>query len=334
MIKIMIKAGEYTLRELRSILSKEFKNREDLEKFITAMEKTNQLSRRGNKFVTEKLQEIVRTIYPEFTTYVYGGSSKAKQPRCGIRAGKEWQDKYGFPEELHITSIRQRDGKWIPITKEDRVTISAIKGRTPEGKEAWRAHLPRDLNRKYNIKCPTGVESDRNTKIRVAVTTRAKGYFVTLILWGYSIHVEQTFNYNRTSQGKRNIELRAEDFAYSTGRNITELQENYCEKVKRIKDKWCKKFDPEYHYLFNTAYAEESGRGVTQYKEEPTLTSKVILYDVGKRRTLGRAEAVMPRWYFQDENEIINRLITIADGVAHGIKSRLVQRNLPGSEGF
>jgi hypothetical protein len=329
LIRITIRGGTYTLKKLRDILSNRFEKKEDLEKFITAMEQTNQLRKERNRYITKEVREIERTLYPEITTYVYGGPKDIEWSRCGIRGSKEWIDRYGYPTEMHLTRVQQPDGTWIAVKEEDKINIPIVRGRYPEGVEAWRAQIPIHIIKKYGIKC-WGTEQPRNTNIRLAITTRKRGFFTLLKLWGYNAHVEQTFDYTKTAQGTRTLELRAEDFAYRTEQNITELQNERLELVKKIKDGWCKEFDPEYGSLFDTTWAEETGRGFSPLEEEPKLTPTVTLYDIRKRTELGKAKIEMPRWYLSSTDEVIRRLsvsrAVVTDRVAHGFKSSRVRK--------
>ncbi|MBS3748194.1 MAG: hypothetical protein KGY67_00660 [Candidatus Thermoplasmatota archaeon] len=280
MIKISLKSGTYTFGSLDKNLSTFFDDKIDRDLFIKALMNTGQIEKQGNIFILPETHkyEYTRPKYVDLETYRYAGGG-----RVGVRVGNEWVDKFGFPSEFYISKI-EVDGEMINV--KEKPQLSVVKGRYPETIEAWRAEIPSEIRKKYNI--------TPKTKIHMAVKSTTYELFTNLQLWGYRYRV--MLMYGETSNGvnPRNLELDGSGFVSETKRDISSDLKRDQRKIKKTIEKLLFNADAEYFSLYEQSkqdgYISDNLEAIP-LKEKTSIPPIVQFRDLANKRIIANWES-------------------------------------------
>ena len=327
MIRITVRPKEYTRGELKNIFARYSEKEEDFEDWLSAMQTTGQLIEKGKKFYPATMPEYVERPTRQYKTLgviTYGGKKTVEDIRVAIRArAKEMRE---TPTDMHLIAVYDKDGKRTDISEKPRLVAAAGRGSERRG-EVWRANIPAEIRRKYNIK--PGMEA------RIRIEGISKQYFSRLILWGYSVQAMISFGETGKHQQDRDLELHGWEFPYEVQPNIREQMALNGVRVLNILRSWVEKYDPIYSEIFldggvNQDEISSPNAGVepTALVRPPRRKSHVQFRDLQKGRTIAKAEGSLPRNWYELSPDDVAMLFTFptpgADtiGEAHGYKGR------------
>lgn len=276
MINITLRSGKYSKKLLDTKLSRYIEEKRDIDLFIEAMIKTGQITKEKRTYVLAETES--KTLkYPKYyslPSYRYGGSG-----RVGVRGGKDWIDARGFPSGMSLSKAFV-DGKWVNIKEKPQMRL--VKGRSPEGKEAWRAQVPVEIQRKYNL--------TPDATLRVRVDTVTTQFFSRLNLWGYQYQV--MLAYGETKQNastNRFLEIDGQDFTNNVKKDISATIERDQRRIKNIILKLLSDADNEYYGLYektdDAGNVSESIKAVPLSEKNP-LIARVELRDLKNGRVI------------------------------------------------
>lgn len=275
MIKITLRSGVYSFDRLDKKLSDFMDDKTDRDLFINALMNTGQIEKRKNYFILPETHkyEYSTPKYVDLETYKYAGGN-----RVGVRVGKEWVDRFGFPSEFYISKV-EVDGELVNVKEKPR--LSVVKGRYPDTIEAWRAEIPSEIRKKYNI--------TPNSNIHMAVKTTTQKLFTELQLWGYKYRV--MLMYGETSNGvnPRNLELDGNGFVSETKRDISSDLKRDQQKIKKTIEQLLFNADAEYFSLYQKSkqdgYVSDNIEAVP-LKEKTSIPPVVEFRDLANKRII------------------------------------------------
>jgi hypothetical protein len=316
MINITVRPKSYTREELKEMYSKYSENDADFNEFIAAMVKTDQLAERRGAFyptqVTTETQATKQTR--EFTAILYGGKKRARYQRVAIRSLKSDLTRTD-PTKMHVTAYQDKGGKWHSVSERPSLTLVA-----PRESERWRANIPAEIAKKYNIRV--------STPIRVRVEGTTKHYFSQLTLWGYLARGIISFGETHKHQEDRHLEIRADDFAFEVKGPIRTEMKTAGEKIISITRKWLEIYDKQYAEYYGNSIITETGphTGVdyaTPLTRPMRRTSTITFEDLDKGANLGEAEGTLARnWQDKADENSVGSFFLVQDRVVHGYKGR------------
>lgn len=246
MIKITLKSGTYTKKQLDDVLSKTFDTQRDIDLFIEAIVDTGQVIKKQNNYVFPQAEKVTHKYpsYYKLSTYYYGG-----RDRVGVRGGTEWVEKHGYPSNMYLSKIKIGD-KWVNI--KEKPSLDLVKGRGYKSKqtlEKWRAQIPVEIQRKYNI--------TPDTQISVAVTQQTFNYYANPQIWGYRYRVMLAYGETKNGANPRSLEIEGHSFVAKIKKDISDSIEKHQRNIKQTMLRLLEKGDPEYYGL----YAESDNAG-------------------------------------------------------------------------
>jgi hypothetical protein len=321
LIQIKVIPKEYSLAQLKALFIKNTGNTsdEDFNEFISAMQKTGQITETRRNFFRPTVEVEITTPSHSYLTI----SPEKKKPadtgivakkdtisvfhwvggRINIRAGKEWIDKYGTPEQVTLFKIF-KDGKWITLPLKERPTITTTRSpRYPNTVEAYRSEIPAAIVRKYGL---TGKEP-----VRLRIDRIVKNYLSYLQLYGYELDVMSFFGETknartsdpRHAKGIRDMELQGTRFPYETKGDITNEIRSRGDKALNVTQAWLEKYDEGYSLLFGLSKRSDvtppnEGARIIPLIEKPSIDTRFILRDIEKDRTILEATGSLPEnWH-------------------------------------
>ena len=275
MINITLRSGKYSKKQLDSKLSRYIEEKRDIDLFIEAMIKTGQITKEKRTYVLAATES--KTLkYPKYyslPSFRYGGRG-----RVGVRGGKDWIDERGFPSGMSLSKAFV-DGKWIDIKEKPQMKL--VKGRSPLGKEAWRAQVPTEIQRKY------GLTPDATLRVRVDTVTQQ--FFSSLYLWGYQYRVMLAYGETKAGVNTRYLEIDGRSFINSIKRDISSTIERDQRHIKNIILKLLSDADVDYYNLYEeTETAGNVGENIEAIplvEREPQVAI-VELRDLQNRRPI------------------------------------------------
>jgi len=312
MIKLSIRSGTYTKKQLDKKLAIYFDKKLDIDLFLEAIVETGQTVKKGKKYVFPEVTKQTYTTprYYTLTTYIYGG-----RERVGIRGGKEWIDARGYPTGM-IISRAYINGKWIDIKEKPRLKL--VKGRSPETREAWRAEIPADIKNKYNI--------ISTTPIRVRVDKITHRYLTNLQLWGYRYRVMLSYGETKNGANIRNLEIDGRSFINNIKRDISKTIIVDQQRIKKTILGLLSDGDPEYYGLYEET---ESAGNVGENIEAIPLRTRTTLVPIVELRDLDNKRVIL-NWNTDGEKTKIPNLseFNVSSTINQGISRARGQTKL------
>lgn len=275
MINITLRSGKYTKKRLNAKLSRYIEEKRDIDLFIEAMIKTGQITKEKRKYVLAETES--KTLkYPKY--YSLPSFRYGDRGRVGVRGGKEWIDARGFPSGMSLSKVFI-GGKWVDIKEKPQMKL--VKGRSPEGKEAWRAQVPVEIQRKYNL--------TPDATLRVRVDTVATQFFSRLYLWGYQYRVMLAYGETKGGANTRYLEIDGRSFVNRVKRDISSTIERDQRHIKNTILKLLSDADSEYYGLYEeTEKAGNVGENIEAIPlvERDPQVAIVELRDLQNRRVI------------------------------------------------
>lgn len=275
MIDITLRSGKYTLKRLKTALGKYFEDERDSSLFIESLLKTGQITKEKRRYVIPqgKKETYSTARKHRLSTYYYGGRG-----RVGVRGGKDWVGDFGYPSNMVLDRVRIK-GKWIDIKEKPKLVL--VKGRSPEGKEAWRAQIPASIQQSYSIM--------PDTPIDVNVTETTSTFFSRLKLWGYQYEVLIAYGETKKSANTRFLEIEGQNFTNNVGMDIHDTIERDQRQIKATILKLLDDADSNYYDLYaeteTAGKSEESVKAIPVLKRNP-LFAKIRFQDLQNMRTI------------------------------------------------
>jgi len=274
MIELTIRSGKYSKKTLDKALSSFFDTQRDIDLFLEALVETGQVAKERQNYVFPEAEKHIykKPRYVDFPTYSYAKN------RVGIRAGKEWVERYGYPIDMYLSKVFV-DGKWVNIKEKPK--LSLVKGRYPETIEAWRAEIPAPIRRKYNI--------TPNTPIHTRVESISYKYFATLKLWGYRYRVMLDYGETKNGINPRDLELDGRNFTNQVKKDISNSIEKDKENIRNLILNLLEKADPEYYGLYRESEnADNVGENIEAIplRDDTKLAPVVELRDLENKRRI------------------------------------------------
>ena len=305
MIEILVKAGSHTIEEIRQRLRHFFRGttnpEKNIDEFLLAMEVSGQLKRRGDRYITsQRPGRIRRTAITETQPTISAGGRE----RVGVHLPKGWEEEHGHPVRVYLTAVR---GTPIPPVR--------LKELTPRPSEAWRAEIPAEIRRRYDIK--------RRDEVTFTIESIKETGWQTLKLWGYSLRPAVTFEYKRTRRGMREMELIVTNIPFEVSRDIQEDVRTAIDKAQTLMRRWLKDFDVIYGSFFDEETIKKTwGTPTSPLTKKPSIAPTIRFTDLDRGITIAEAVAELPEgWAFMPVDDLVGHFSTTIDLVAHEIKS-------------
>jgi hypothetical protein len=330
MISITVTARAYSRKELKEEFNNYSTRNADLDEFLAAMIKTNQLDKRGDLFyptyVKTTDEQLVDPQYRVYDASRYGGVQITKQGRYQrIAIAGSIMDERPDPTDMSLVSYQDKQGNWQSITEKTKLVGDSRKPAKPRSSERWRANIPADIVRKYKLK--------PDTPIRVRVDRIIPRYFGTLSLWGFEIRGMISFiSTNEKNKKARNLEVKAERFQFEVNKSIQSEMERAGKRLISITKKWLDKYDPGYYDLYTNCSVEEEGPHTgadyaTILTVPPRVGKATIEFkDLDRNKVLAYGEHVLRRNWTEEEDETVIEFFLgdnlSTDAVVHGYKGR------------
>lgn len=324
MININIESKTYTYDELKALFNKFSDREDDFEDFINAMQLTGQLKEtKGGKFRPTQISEVktLETLrYETLTTVLAGGKKEVPFPRVGIHGLKT--KTRTIPTEMKIIKYKDTKGNWIDIP--ERPSLVA---RRPRESERWRAEIPAEIRRKYNIKL--------DQEVRIAIGSVSFDFFSKLRLWGYSIQAMITFGQTGGHKSDRDLELHGWNFAYEAKPNLREQMDRMGDNILNALRSWLERYDIRYYETFMMGGANQDeikspeiieGMGPTPLISQIKGASQIQFRDTQKGRNIASATGKLPKNWFEIPPDGVASLFTFSTddiGFAHGYMGRV-----------
>ena len=307
MIDIVVRPKRYTRDELQDLFSRYSDRDEDFEEFITAMQTTGQLEEQEDAFIPTviKVEERKTRQYKTFGTMLYGGKKDARYPRLGIHV-LEREGMRLYPTEMQIIRYQDTKGRWITIPEAPSMKLTK-----PRSYEKWRASIPMEIIRKYDLKI--------DTPIRVRIGSVSKRYFSRLRLWGYNLQAMVSFGETGGGKNVRDLEVHGWDFPFETKGLIRNEMTVIGMRSVEVMRGWLERYDMDYYGLLrkcedaDTASEAIPPALVEGVAPEPLMSAprrkaEIHLLDHDAKtvdETRARVAASLPRnWYDLDPEQI------------------------------
>lgn len=318
-VDITLRPRKYTLDELRELYSRYSTDEADVNEWISAMQITGQLARRGNQYIPTNMGTEKKVTKPYYKTYeaeLAGGRLDAKYPRFGISTQIKERTRID-PTEMQLVQYMDAKGNWIDVPERPKLSMQ----RPRNEYEKWRAEvvgLPADIRKKYPIKVAT--KTRKGTQLKVKIVGTVTRYFSPLILWGFSIESMVTFGVTGKGVNPRDLEIHGFKFQFETMGNITKEIENIGTKSTNVLKSWLETYNSEYYTLLTSSVSEVSeGVGSEPLVKAPGRITEIHLLDHDAKtvsETRARASASLPRkWYDLSASEVASRFELISDDI-------------------
>ncbi|MCX6822346.1 MAG: hypothetical protein NTW30_06235 [Candidatus Aenigmarchaeota archaeon] len=322
-IDISVRPKRYSLEELRELFNRYSTVARDFEEWLSAMQITRQLEKKGKQYIPTKLGEEKTPAKPQdkiFQAVLAGGLSDAKYPRFGIKTLVSEGTRVD-PTKMKLMQYMDAKGNWVDVPEQPELSIQKPRSKY----EKWRAEvvgLPIDIRRKYPVKiAKSGKEG---TLLKVKIEGTISHYFSVLRLWGYNVESMISFGVTAAGDNPRDLELHGWQFPYETKGTIGDEINIIGKKTLAVMPKWLEAVDIEYYNLFdkcNDAGTTDPVPG-TSYDpliEAPSTKAMVELFDHKAKtvsKTRYKASASLPRkWYNMDDSAIAALFSLTSDNV-------------------
>lgn len=279
MIGFKIRSGTYSDPQLRGILRRYFPIEADLDLFIQAAIKTDQITTELGQYILPEIEpEILeKPILLEWVTYLYGSGG-----RIGIRADRRLFEKYGYPTEMYFTrAYINRKPITIDFFYFDRhwwyAPETPLRIVLPRRYEPWRMQIPTRIiskGKEYVLTVDTPIQTEL-----ISIT---KEYWTEVTLWGYQFDETLTFDYTKTAANERHLEMRGIKFVNEINSVfISEEISSIRLKIQKLMDDLLAETDQEY---YNTIHSFEVTEGSTlkPSKKPFLLIPEVTFIDIDR----------------------------------------------------
>ncbi len=342
MIRITLASKEegYTREELKKLFNRYSTLNDDLDEFLAAVIRDNQLEKRGDTYFPTgvpttdiQLEKATRRIY---NADRYGGvvvTKKGSYPRIAVaaREGDERPD----PTSMTLISYQTKRGDWRPIKERPILIGPGKKPSKPRKGELWRASVPAPIIKQYRLR--------PGTPLRVSIERIIPRYFSTLTLWGFEATAIISWVSTSTKNKKaRQLELEGQHFQFEIKKSLRKEMQKAGEKLIRVMRQWLDRFDKGYSDLTLDPGTKETEQGphtgsdfATTLYEPPRPTMATITFtDLETGREYARGEMYPKRtWADEDDEKVIANFFLgdhlKKDIVVHGKKSHPVSSRRP-----
>ncbi len=329
MIRITVRPKKYTRKELQKLFSHYSEREEDFDEWISAMQKTGQLEERNGGFFPTKIKKEEKTAHPRYETFetiLYGGKRDVKYPRIGIHV-KESDSLHIYPTEMYLIKFKDKEGNWVRVPPSEQPKLRLTK---PRSNERWRANIPREIVKKYNL----GLDSD----VRIRIESKTEKFFSSLRLWGYQFQSMISFGETAAGNNTRDLELHGWKFPFETGGRIKEEMREIGQKSLDVIQEWLRNYDSEYYSLFSRSLLTQAappelveGMSPEPVTWKPRTKTEIQLVDHDAKTVANvraRATGSLPKYWDElppDETALLFSFPSPGSdkvGFAHGYKGR------------